>query len=176
MSPWGPFFSESLIFSPTAHFLQDFHFKWHFKSFPYSNALATYVDLAVKKVKVITGSWFIHCSTWAIDASCQVSLKSIHRFWRRRFLKGFYHIWALRPSWSCDLDFLYTHWLPLPIDVSHKIWLWLAKRFQRRWCLNIMVIYMYIALGWGHMSPWGPIFFRIINIQSYCPFPARLSL
>ena len=27
MSPWGPFFSESLIFSPTAHFLQDFHFK-----------------------------------------------------------------------------------------------------------------------------------------------------
>ena len=27
MSPWGPFFLESLIFSPTAHFLQDFHFK-----------------------------------------------------------------------------------------------------------------------------------------------------
>ena len=50
MSPWGPFFfSESLIFGPTAHFLQDFHFKLHFKSFPYSNALATYVDLAVKK-------------------------------------------------------------------------------------------------------------------------------
>ena len=48
---WAPgvqFFSESLIFSPTAHFLQDFHFKWHFKSFPHSNALATYVDLAVK--------------------------------------------------------------------------------------------------------------------------------
>ena len=26
------------------------------------------------------------------------------------------------------------------------------------------------------MSPWDPFFFRIINIQSYCPFPARLSL
>ena len=26
------------------------------------------------------------------------------------------------------------------------------------------------------MSPWGPNIFRIINIQSYCPFPARLSL
>ena len=25
--PFGPFFSESLIFSPTAHFLQDFHLK-----------------------------------------------------------------------------------------------------------------------------------------------------
>ena len=47
--PLGSRGSESLIFSPTAHFLQDFHFKWHFKSFPYSNALATYVDLAVKK-------------------------------------------------------------------------------------------------------------------------------
>ena len=50
MSPLSPvFFSESLIFSPTAHFLQDFHFKLHFKSFPYSIALATHVDRAIKK-------------------------------------------------------------------------------------------------------------------------------
>ena len=35
-----------------------------------------------------------------------------------------------------------------------------------------MVIYMYNAPGLGQMSPWGPVFFRIINIQSYCPFPA----
>ena len=34
-----------------------------------------------------------------------------------------------------------------------------------------MVISMYIAQVWGHMIPWGSIFFRIINIQSYCPFP-----
>ena len=27
--------------------------------------------------------------------------KSARQF-RRRFLKGFYHIWAWRPSWSCD--------------------------------------------------------------------------
>ena len=46
--PGAQFFSESLIFSPTAHFLQDFFFKWHFKSFSHSIALATYVDLAVK--------------------------------------------------------------------------------------------------------------------------------
>ena len=49
---WGhmrvQFFSESLIYCPTAHFLQDFNFKLHFKSFPHSNALVTYVDLAVK--------------------------------------------------------------------------------------------------------------------------------
>ena len=27
--------------------------------------------------------------------------------------------------------------------------------------MNIMVMYMYIATGWGHMSPWGPSFFEI---------------
>ena len=53
MSHWVRFVSESLIFSPTANFLQDFHFDF-LKVF--SNALATYVDLAVKEVKVITGS------------------------------------------------------------------------------------------------------------------------
>ena len=46
--PLWSIFSESVIFIPTAHFLQDFHLKLHFKSFPHSNALATYVDLAVK--------------------------------------------------------------------------------------------------------------------------------
>ena len=37
---------------------------------------------------------------------------------------------------------------------------------------------MYNAPGWGKMSPSTRIhfFFRIINIQSYCPFPVRLSL
>ena len=52
-------------------------------------------------------------------------------------MKGFYHIWAWRPSWSCDLDFLYIHWFPLPIDASYKIWLWLVKRFQRRRSLKL---------------------------------------
>ena len=56
---------------------------------------------------------------------------------------GFYHIWAWRPFLSCDLDTLYTHWLPFPIDASHKIWLSLAKQFLRRH-LNIMeIIHVY---------------------------------
>ena len=25
----------------------------------------------------------------------------------KKIFKGFYHIWAWRPSWSCDLDHLY---------------------------------------------------------------------
>ena len=28
--------------------------------------------------------------------------KSVHQFRSGRFLKGFYHIWAWRPSWWCD--------------------------------------------------------------------------
>ena len=36
-------------------------------------------------------------------------------------MKSFYHIWAWRPSWSCDLNYLYKQWSPLPIDASYKI-------------------------------------------------------
>ena len=99
---------------------------------------------------------YTHCSTGVIHTSCQVSLKSLHRFRRRRWLKGVYHIWAWRPSWSCDPDNLYTYWFPYPIDAAYKIWLCLVKWFQRRRCLNIMEIFMYIVPGWGHMSPCGP--------------------
>ena len=47
--------------------------------------------------------------TSAIGASCQVSLKSVHQIRRKRFLKGFYHIWAWQPSCSCELDNLYMN-------------------------------------------------------------------
>ena len=53
----------------------------------------------------------------------------------KKIFEGF--LWAWRPSWSCDLDFLYTHWFPLPIDASYKIWLSLAKRIQRRRSLKL---------------------------------------
>ena len=36
----------------------------------------------------------------------------------KKIFEGFYHIWALQPSWSCNLDYLYIHWFPLPIDAS----------------------------------------------------------
>ena len=72
------------------------------------------------------------------DATYQVSWKSARRFQRRRrFLKGFYHIWAWRPSWSCDPDAANKLSFPLPKEAPHKIWLWLAKRYQRRRCLKL---------------------------------------
>ena len=36
---------------------------------------------------------------------------------------GFYHIWAWRPSLSCDLDHLYKLSFPLPKDAPHEVWL-----------------------------------------------------
>ena len=36
--------------------------------------------------------------------------------------KGFYHVWAWRSSWSCDLDHLYKLLLSLPKETPHKIW------------------------------------------------------
>ena len=39
------------------------------------------------------------------------------------FLNGFYHIWAWRPSWSCDPDAANKLSFPLPKEAPHKIWL-----------------------------------------------------
>ena len=50
----------------------------------------------------------------------------------KKIFKSCYHILAWRSSWSCDLNHLYKLWFPLPKEAPHKIWLWLAKRFQRR--------------------------------------------
>ena len=39
------------------------------------------------------------------------------------FLKGFYHTWAWRPSWSCDTDAANKISFPLTKEAPHKIWL-----------------------------------------------------
>ena len=36
---------------------------------------------------------------------------------------GFYHIWAWRPSWSCDPDAVNKLSFPLSKEAPHKIWL-----------------------------------------------------
>ena len=38
----------------------------------------------------------------------------------------FYHIRALQPSWSCDLDHLFKLSFPIPKAAPQEIWLWLA--------------------------------------------------
>ena len=85
----------------------------------------------------------------------------------KKIFKSFYHIWAWRPSWSCDLDHLYKLSFPLPKEAPHKIWLWLFKRFQWRRCLKMVVIYKYIVPGQGNTTPWGQIFFINSIIQAF---------
>ena len=36
-------------------------------------------------------------------------------------LKGFYHIWAWRPSWSCDQNIANKISMPLRKEAPHKI-------------------------------------------------------
>ena len=37
------------------------------------------------------------------------------------FLKGFYHIWAWRPSWSCNPDAANKISSPLPKEAQYKM-------------------------------------------------------
>ena len=46
----------------------------------------------------------------------------------------------------------------------------------REECLNIMIIYMYIAPGQGQTTPWGQNIFININILCICPFPTSFAL
>ena len=55
------------------------------------------------------------------NATYQVARSSAFWFWRR-FLKGFYHIWAWRPSWSCDQDHLNKLSFPRPKESPYEIW------------------------------------------------------
>ena len=81
-------------------------------------------DFAVKWVKVTPRSSFEQfMMNWSPRTTYQVSWKSACWFWRRRFLKVFYHIWAWRPSWSCDPDVANKILFPLPKEAPHKIWL-----------------------------------------------------
>ena len=66
------------------------------------------------------------------DDSCKGSAPRHSWFWRRRFLKVFYHIWAWRPSWSTDHDHFSNLSFPHPKEASYEIWAKLAQRLQRR--------------------------------------------
>ena len=61
------------------------------------------------------------------NATYQVWWKSVHRFQRRRFLKGFYHIWAWWPSWSCDQHHVHVFSFPFTWKHTYKIWLKMAQ-------------------------------------------------
>ena len=53
-------------------------------------------------------------------------------------MKVFYHIWAYRPSWSCDPDAPNKLSFPRLMEAPHEIWLRLAQRFWRRRSLKMV--------------------------------------
>ena len=73
------------------------------------------------------------------NATYQVQRSSVSWFWRRRFLKGFYHIWAWRPSWSFDLNVLNKFLLTYHKKSSHEILVQLGQWFVRKLSFNIMI-------------------------------------
>ena len=89
----------------------------------------------------------IHCSTVVHDATCHVLLKLVHQF--RRFMKVF-TIYGHGGHLGHVTWIIYVIlWFPLPIDASYQNLALIGQAVS----FNIMVIYMYIAPGWGQTSP-----------------------
>ena len=110
--------SESLIVSPTAHFLQDFPL----------NDILTVLPIQTTCRKIRQGHLRVMIYIYIVVLeSLMLHMPSLVEIGppvlREKIFKGFNQIWPWQPSWSCDLDYLYTHWFPLPIDASYKIWL-----------------------------------------------------
>ena len=111
MLPWGGgrcdpgvhFFSESLIFSPTLQTCNVFPLNDILKVFPIQMHWRSMLTLLKNRSMSSQGHdlWFLRtlsrqCFTPSfVNIGQPVSEKKI--------LKCFYHIWALRPSWSCDI-------------------------------------------------------------------------
>ena len=56
-----------------------------------------------------------------------------------KILKHFYHIWAWRPSWSCDQNILHQFWLTYHKESSHENWVQLGQWFVGKLCLNMLM-------------------------------------
>ena len=93
-------------------------------TFIYRKDSGNKINLAVKQVKVILWlsfeqtmvGWISRCY---IPSFVKIGLSVLVR----NILKGFYHIWAWRPSLSCDPDAANRLSFPLPKEAPHKIWL-----------------------------------------------------
>ena len=61
----------------------------------------------------------------------------------KKIFKGFYHIWAWRPSWSMNCDHFSNLSFPQPKEVPYEIWAKLAQRLQRRSRLKFWIFFPY---------------------------------
>ena len=80
------------------------------------------------------------------NATYQVSMSLAFWFWRRRFLKGFYHLWVWRPS--CHVTKIFCKFLlTYHKESSHAISVELGQWFVRKLCF-------YILMGPQYERPW----------------------
>ena len=99
----------------------------------------------------------IHFNRWpSIDASYQILVNLAKWFLRRRIIKK----WQIRnnnclwqPCLLTDRDEMYILYRRPPIDASYQDSVHLAKRFQRRWFLEIDQSETRIPCG-GHVCYW----------------------
>ena len=59
----------------------------------------------------------------------------------KKIFKGFYHIWAWRPSWSTDRDNFSNLLFPHTKVAPYEIWTKLAQRLQRISRLKLLTIF-----------------------------------
>ena len=105
--------------------------------FPYKS-IRKQIWPCCKKKSRPTRSHHLNKLFWAQvpNAAYQVPRSLALWFRRRSFLKGFYYKWALRPSWSHDLDHLNKLSFLHSNEAPCEILLWLAQWFLRRKCLK----------------------------------------
>ena len=60
-----------------------------------------------------------------------------------KIFKGFYHIWAWRPTWSTSRDHLSNLSFPQPKEAPYEIWAKLAQRLQMRGRLKFCTFFPY---------------------------------
>ena len=56
----------------------------------------------------------VRCGAVRCNVKEETSLSMTYNLQVKSYAYGFYHIWAWRPSWSCDVDQLYKLWFPFP--------------------------------------------------------------
>ena len=72
----------------------------------------------------------------------------------KKIFKGFYHIWAWRPSWSINRDHFSNISFPQPKEAPHEIWATLARRLQRRSRLKFSTFFPYKWMVPIQMQTW----------------------
>ena len=83
----------------------------------------------------------------------------------KEIFKGFYHIWAWPPSWSCDLYHLYKLSFPLPKKAPHEIRALIGQEVsEKKMFENNGYIHVY-SPGAGANNPLGSNFFINSIIQ-----------